>query len=276
MGTTIETAIARAREVLSRQGTDDVEKTIFASPAGKKRLAVRLAAMLPAHKAYVEPFAGSAAVLFAKEPAAVEAIGDADPEIAQAYRLLKGLTAEKLQSLRRMKWTGDLATYKRLQEAKPSGDVEKLYRFLYLSNFSYPHTLTFQPAVQDPVYRRVDVRARAFFGATHATQAQRLEVAADIRQRLRDHFRISNPDGTPNRAIDFGFNIKDVEGHPSGEVALSDVFDVVRDTPGVRKLGDRPEDFTLDGRHADIRLTIKQFPVLGSVELVDGDSGGLL
>lgn len=140
----------------------------------------------------------------------------------------------------------------------------------------YPHTLTFQPAVQDPVYRRVDVRARVFFPATHSTQAQRLRVAGDIRQRLRDHFRITNPDGTPNRAIDFGFNVKDADGLPSGEIALSDVFNVVRDTPRVRKIGDRPEDFTLDGRHADIRLTIKQFPVLGSVEIVDGDTGGLL
>lgn len=140
----------------------------------------------------------------------------------------------------------------------------------------YPHTLTFQPAVQDPVYRRVAVRARVFLAATHASSAQRQRVAAEIRQRLRDHFRITNPDGTPNRAIDFGFNIKGVDGLPSAEIALSDVFDVVRDTPGVRKLGDRPEDFTLDGRHADIRLTIKQFPALGGVELVDGDTGALL
>lgn len=132
-----EATIERARAVLGRVLERPVEKTIFASPAGKKRLADRLVAMLPAHKTYVEPFAGSAAVLFAKEPVAVEVIGDADPEIAQAYRLLKRLTVAKLERLKRMKWTGDLATFKRLQDAKPSGDVEKLHRFLYLTNFSY-------------------------------------------------------------------------------------------------------------------------------------------
>ncbi len=134
---TAKAALARARAVLARSSQARVEKTIFGSPAGKKRLAERLAAMLPAHKTYVEPFCGSAAVLFAKQSSTVEVIGDADVEIAEAYRLLKKLTPEKLEQLRKMKWTGDLATFKRLQDAKPSSDLEKLHRFLYLSNFSY-------------------------------------------------------------------------------------------------------------------------------------------
>ena len=114
-----------------------VSKTIWGSPAGKKRLADRLAALLPAHKTYVEPFAGSAAVLFAKEPVDVEAIGDADLEIADAYRAIKRLNRGQLDRLRRMSWTGDKATFKRLIDESPSDDVQKLYRFLYLTHFSY-------------------------------------------------------------------------------------------------------------------------------------------
>lgn len=59
-------AIDYARRVLAASQGEPVEKTIWGSPAGKKRIAQRLVAMLPAHKTYVEPFAGSAAVLFAK------------------------------------------------------------------------------------------------------------------------------------------------------------------------------------------------------------------
>jgi site-specific DNA-adenine methylase len=114
-----------------------VEKTIWGSPAGKKRLADRLAGLLPAHKAYVEPFAGSAAVLFAKEPTEVEVINDADPEIVEAYRLIKRLKPEQMARLRKMTWTGDEATFKRLFDARPKDDVEKLHRFLYVTHFSY-------------------------------------------------------------------------------------------------------------------------------------------
>jgi site-specific DNA-adenine methylase len=103
-----------------------VTKTIWVSPAGKKRLADRLVALLPAHKTYVEPFAGSAAVLFAKDPADTEVINDADPEIAQAFRLIKRLTRKQIEQLQGMKWTGDEATFKRLIDASPADDVGKL------------------------------------------------------------------------------------------------------------------------------------------------------
>jgi len=133
-----EAAIAYARRVLAAsQGETAVEKTIWGSPAGKKRLSERLAAMLPAHKTYVEPFAGSAAVLFAKEPAEVEVINDADPEIADAYRLLKKLTTADLERLKKLPWVGDEKTFKGLLDVEPEDDVERLHRFLYLTHFSY-------------------------------------------------------------------------------------------------------------------------------------------
>ena len=137
-----EAAIAHARRVLAasaglRAESTEVEKTIWGSPAGKKRLADRLVAMLPAHKTYVEPFAGSAAVLFAKEPSEVEVINDADLEIADAYRLIKKLTPEGLARLKKLPWGGDEKTFKRLLDVEPEDDVERLHRFLYLTHFSY-------------------------------------------------------------------------------------------------------------------------------------------
>lgn len=139
----------------------------------------------------------------------------------------------------------------------------------------YPCTLTFQVSVQDPVYRRVDVGARVFLREGHRGSSGS-GVASEIRRRLFEHFRVSAPDGTPNPRVDFGFNVRGAEGHPVGELALSDVFDVVRDTVGVRKIGDRVDDFTLNGAHADVRLRIKEFPTLGRVTIVDGDTGALL
>ena len=135
--TALSKAIADTKHTLQALDRASVEKTIWSSPAGKKRIAKRLAALLPPHKTYVEPFAGSAAVLFAKEPSEVEVINDADPEIVQAYRIIQRLSKDSLERLGRMKWTGDEATFKRLVDAKPSGDVAKLHRFLYVTHFSY-------------------------------------------------------------------------------------------------------------------------------------------
>ena len=136
----------------------------------------------------------------------------------------------------------------------------------------YPCTLTFQVSVLDPVYHQLDIVARVFLrqGYSAATVRER------IRQDLTDYFRVSEPDGTPNPRVDFGFNIKDAEGNPVGEIAWSDVFNVIRDAEGVRKIGDSPGDLTINGLPADVRLDVREFPVLGSIKLIDGDTGGQL
>jgi len=115
----------------------EVEKTIWGSPAGKKRLAARLVKLIPPHKTYVEPFAGSAAVFFEKPPSDTEVLGDADPEIAFAYKALSTLTDGELAALKKKDWTGRRTLYRAMQDAKPRSKVEKLYRFLYLSHFAY-------------------------------------------------------------------------------------------------------------------------------------------
>jgi hypothetical protein len=136
----------------------------------------------------------------------------------------------------------------------------------------FPSTLTFQVAVQNPVYKRVDVAARVYLREGHAPAL----VRDRIKQNLVAMFRISEPDGTPNPLIDFGFNIRDASGRAAGEVALSDVYNVIRDTNGVRKVGDLRNDLTLNGQPTDVRLAIKEFPILGSVVVTSGDSGEVL
>jgi len=136
----------------------------------------------------------------------------------------------------------------------------------------YPHTLTFQVAVQSPVYRNIDVEARIYLRQGNSQVAVRDRVRAN----LEAMFQVTGPEGTPNPLVDFGFNIKDADGNPVGEIAWSDVFDVIRDTPGVRKMGDARLDLTLNGLPADVRLNVREFPVLRTVTLVNGDTGELL
>jgi hypothetical protein len=64
----------------------------------------------------------------------------------------------------------------------------------------------------------------------------------------------------------------EANGDPAGEVAVSDVFDVVRDVAGVRKIGDGPDDFLLNGAREDLVLGTREFPALGQVTLVNGNT----
>jgi DNA adenine methylase len=56
---------------------------------GKQKLAAQIVALMPPHVVYLEPFAGGAAVLFAKPPAERETLNDIDGQIMRFWRALR-------------------------------------------------------------------------------------------------------------------------------------------------------------------------------------------
>jgi len=64
-------------------------KPPFAYYGGKTTLAPRIAELLPAHDHYVEPFAGSLAVLLAKEPVGWETVNDLDGDLVNFWKVLR-------------------------------------------------------------------------------------------------------------------------------------------------------------------------------------------
>jgi DNA adenine methylase len=69
-------------------------KPPFAYFGGKTVLAPRIAALLPEHRHYVEPFAGSLAVLLAKPPSKLETVNDLDGDLVLFWRVLRDRTDE--------------------------------------------------------------------------------------------------------------------------------------------------------------------------------------
>lgn len=56
---------------------------------GKQQLANRIVALMPAHRVYLEPFCGGAAVLFAKPRAQRETLNDLDGAVVRFWRALR-------------------------------------------------------------------------------------------------------------------------------------------------------------------------------------------
>ena len=71
---------------------------------GKAMFARRIANLLPVHDRYFEPFAGSAAVLFAKPPANLEKINDLDRDVVNFFTVLRN-PANGLELQRRLQLT---------------------------------------------------------------------------------------------------------------------------------------------------------------------------
>jgi hypothetical protein len=134
---------------------------------------------------------------------------------------------------------------------------------------TFPNTLTFVVEVVDPIYLTINVSARVY----RATGFSQTDTRDAIQDALDAFFALDNADGSENTDIDFGFNFKDVDGNPSGEIAWSTILAIVENTDAVRKVGDQVNDFSLNGVDDDVAITVREFPILGTLTLIDGDTG---
>jgi len=127
-----------------------------------------------------------------------------------------------------------------------------------------PCTLTFTVNVQNPVYKIINIEARVHTRRGYDKQT----VRELIKSNLSDWFKISNDDGTPNSNVDFGYKLE--------EIAYSDVYNIIRDTDGVRKISDNYASLKLNSLPADLKLGVSEFPVLSTVTLIDSETGQYL
>lgn len=104
-------------------------KPPFPYYGSKGRLAGWITDLMPAHRVYIEPFAGSAAVLFAKRPAAIEIINDLDGNIVNFFRTLREREADLVRALTYTPYARDEYAAADL-DADGLGDVERARRFL--------------------------------------------------------------------------------------------------------------------------------------------------
>ncbi|WP_374584423.1 DNA adenine methylase [Ideonella dechloratans] len=101
---------------------------------GKRRLADQLIPRFPAHKCYVELFAGGAALYFLRPPAEVEVINDINGDLVNLYRVVQNHLEE---FVRQFKWAlSSREIFKWLQDTPPETltDIQRAARFFYLQH----------------------------------------------------------------------------------------------------------------------------------------------
>jgi DNA adenine methylase len=104
---------------------------------GKNRIANQIVEIFPAHRTYVEPFAGGAQVFFHKKPSCVEVLNDLDGEVVNFFRVCQQHYEELLRCLRftlaSRKWHGLFDK----QNPASLTDIQRAVRFFYLQKTSY-------------------------------------------------------------------------------------------------------------------------------------------
>lgn len=132
----------------------------------------------------------------------------------------------------------------------------------------FPSMSTYRLWIVPALRKVVNVTAK-IFRRKGVTQAA---VKSAVLKSLTSFFAIMNADGTVNQSINFGYYMQDKDGQPTKLLAYSDIYNQVRDTTGVLRVGAGFGEFLLNGLQADVELDLKEFPQLGEVILIDGDT----
>lgn len=161
-------------------------KPPFAYYGGKTTLAPVIAKMLPPHEHYVEPFAGSLAVLLAKKPSRAETVNDLDGDLVTFWRVLRDRPEELERACA-------LTPHSRAElalaaELEVSDDLERARRVFVRLTQSRSHSMkqTGWWTTKNPLGRTVAPSVRAF-ALRIASVAGRLE---DVSLESRDALNV--------------------------------------------------------------------------------------
>ncbi len=108
----------------------------FPWPGGKHALKKILLQLIPKHRAYVEVFAGSAKLLFAKAPSRWEVLNDINDELLTFFRVVKHRPAELAEMMER-DFIGKARFTELRERTKSELEIERALRFFYLAWHSF-------------------------------------------------------------------------------------------------------------------------------------------
>ena len=117
---------------------------------GKQRLAAQIVALMPPHRVYLEPFAGGAAVLFAKPRAPRDTLNDIDGRVMRFWRALRDRPDERVAATAATPYSREEWNLCR-ERPDADDDIEAARRFLVWIDQSFSRGGHRLVAAVDPV-----------------------------------------------------------------------------------------------------------------------------
>ena len=103
-------------------------KAILKYPGAKNRIADWICDYIPQHEVYLELFAGSLAVFFAKAPSRIETVNDLDGNVVNYFRVIRDKHEELMEALQQTPYARD-EYYAAFEVSKSDSDVERARKF---------------------------------------------------------------------------------------------------------------------------------------------------
>jgi DNA adenine methylase len=145
-------------------------KPFFCRIGSKAKIANKLLKLFPKHSIYVEPFIGSGALLYAKQPSDVEVINDLDKNVINNFKMLKNADI----NIENYNLRTTLEAMNKLVNSKPINKTDKLLKELYMS------CNTFSSTGKGKIYKQ-------------SSGIQKISKIRDYKNRLKD-VKIENKD----------------------------------------------------------------------------------
>lgn len=127
--------------------------TLLNYPGSKWGMAAWICSLMPKHRSYLEPFFGSGAVLFHKQPSAIETINDIDGDIVNFFSVLRTQPDELASMIAMTPYARDVFEYAHSQ-IHADDPLERAYQFAIRSKMGHGFKTYAKTGFKIDVYAR--------------------------------------------------------------------------------------------------------------------------
>ena len=103
-------------------------KCVLKYPGAKNRIADWILQYIPPHEVYLEPYFGSGAVFFSKQPSRIETINDMDKEVINYFRVIREQPEKLVEILKMTPYARD-EYYNACEYIETDTDLERARKF---------------------------------------------------------------------------------------------------------------------------------------------------